>query len=76
MKLCSLEMVVRVMYRRYSVGSGQVSNQMRSRVSLDPECYDKHNIVIYTEKYHIENRTKINISQSKKSFQLLVLGIL
>ena len=76
-ELCSLEMVVRVMYRRrYSVGSGQVSNQMRYRVLLYPECYDKHNIVVYTEKYHFENRTKININQSKISFQLLVLGIL
>ena len=62
--------------RRYSVGSGQVSNQMRYRVLLYPEFYDKHNIVVYTEKYHIENRTKINMNQSKISFQLLVLGIL
>lgn len=62
--------------RRYSVGSGQVTNQMRYRVSLDLECYDKYSIVIYTETYNIENRTKINISQSKKSVQLLVLGIL
>ena len=49
---------------------------MRYRVLLYPECYDKHNIVVYTEKYNIENRTKININQSKISFQLLVLGIL